>query len=168
MITAMEIRKQQFSRGFRGCKEEEVKQYLNQLAVDYENQYSENSLLKEEIQRLEYELKKYRSMEENMTNSLILAQQTAQDYQNNARLEAQVILDSAKKQIAYLLMDYQDIIIRLSVFNSEMKAQVSGQNDMLEKNQKKIDQLSEFFYAPDMKELLEKLAQANWGEKPNA
>ncbi len=30
----MEIRKQQFSRGFRGWKEDEVKQYLNEIAVD--------------------------------------------------------------------------------------------------------------------------------------
>lgn len=168
MITAMEIRKQQFSRGFRGLKEEEVKQFLNQLAVDYENLYSQNSLLREEIQRLEFELKKYRSMEETMNNSLILAQQTAQEYQKNARLEAQVILDSAKQQIADLLMVYQDIIKRMNVFNSEMKAQVSGQSEMLEKNQKKIDQLSQFFYAADMKELLEKLAQANWSEEQNA
>jgi cell division initiation protein len=167
MITAMEIRKQQFSRGFRGWKEDEVKQYLNQIAVDYENLYSENSRLREEIQRLEFELKRYRNMEETMNNSLILAQQTAQEYQKNARLEAQAILDSAKKQIADLLAVYQDIIKRINLFNSEMKVQVSGQRDMLEKNQKKIDQLSEFFYSADMKELLEKLTQASWGEGKN-
>jgi cell division initiation protein len=97
MITAMEIRKQQFSRGFRGWKEDEVKQYLNQIAVDYENLYSENSRLREEIQRLEFELKRYRNMEETMNNSLILAQQTAQEYQKNARLEAFKILKALKR-----------------------------------------------------------------------
>ncbi len=167
MITAMEIRKQQFSRGFRGLKEEEVKQYLNQLAVDYENLYSQNSHLKEEIQRLEYELKKFRSMEETMNNSLILAQQTAQEYQKTAQLQAQLMLDGAKQQIADLLMVYQEIIKRMNIFNSEMKAQVSGQSEMLEKNQKKIDEMVNFFYSADTKDLLEKLARVR-GDQENA
>ncbi len=164
MITAMEIRKHQFSRGLRGLKEEEVKNYLNQVAVDYESLYSENSRLKEEIQRLEFEIQKYRSIEETMNNSLILAQQTAQEYQKNARLEAQVILDTAKKQIADLLMVYQEIIKRMNVFNSELKSQIGGQADMLEKNQKKIDELSDYFYGSDMKQLMENLERVTIGE----
>jgi len=164
LITAMEIRKHQFSRGLRGLKEEEVKNYLNQVAVDYESLYSENSRLKEEIQRLEFEIQKYRSIEETMNNSLILAQQTAQEYQKNARLEAQVILDTAKKQIADLLMVYQEIIKRMNVFNSELKSQIGGQADMLEKNQKKIDELSDYFYGSDMKQLMENLERVTIGE----
>jgi cell division initiation protein len=160
----MEIRKHQFSRGLRGLKEEEVKNYLNQVAVDYESLYSENSRLKEEIQRLEFEIQKYRSIEETMNNSLILAQQTAQEYQKNARLEAQVILDTAKKQIADLLMVYQEIIKRMNVFNSELKSQIGGQADMLEKNQKKIDELSDYFYGSDMKQLMENLERVTIGE----
>ncbi len=165
MITAMEIRKHQFNRGFRGLKEEEVKNYLNQIAVDYENLYSENSRLKEEVQRLEFEIKKYRSIEETMNNSLILAQQSAQDYQKNAKLEAQNMLEASKRQIADLLMIYQEIIKRMNVFNTELKAQISGQVDMLDKNQKKIDEISNFFYAADMKDLMENLEKVSVGEE---
>ncbi len=165
MITAMEIRKHQFTRGFRGLKEEEVKNYLNQVAVDYENLYSENSLLKEEIQRLEFEIRKYRSIEETMNNSLILAQQTAYDFQKNAKLEAQNLLEASKRQIADLLMMYQEVIKRMNVFNAELKAQISGQVDMLDKNQNKIDEISSFFYADDMKELIENLKKVRVGEE---
>ncbi|KUG02706.1 cell division initiation protein diviva [hydrocarbon metagenome] len=164
MITAMEIRKHQFSRTVRGLKEEEVKNYLNQVAVDYENLYSENSRLKEEIQRLEFEIRKYRSIEETMNNSLILAQQTAQEYQKNAKMEAENLLEASRRQIADLLMVYQEIIKRMNLFNAELKAQVSGQADMLDKNQKKIDELSNFFYAADMKNLMENLEKISVGE----
>lgn len=159
MITAMEMRKQRFSKGLRGFKEEEVINYMSQVAVEFENLYTQNSLLKEEIQRLEFELRKYRSLEETMNNSLILAQQTAEELQKNARLEAQGILTASRRQAAELLIVYQDIIKRMNVFNAEIKGQVMAQNEMLEKNQRKIEELSKFFYGEDIKQILEKLEQ---------
>lgn len=159
MITAMEIRKQRFRKSFRGFNEEEVKNYLAQIAVEFENLYTENSLLKEEMQRLEFEIRKYRSMEETMNNSLILAQQTAEELQKNARVEAQNILKASKRQVADLLSVYQDIIKRMNVFYAEIKGQVMAQNEMLEKNQQKIDELAKFFYGEDIKQILENLEQ---------
>lgn len=155
MITAMEIRKQSFSKSIRGLNEDEVMRFMNQLAADYESLYSENSLLKEEIRRLEFEITKYRNIEATMNNSLIIAQQTAEDLKSSARQEAKNIVDLSKKQIADLLMVYQDIIKRMNVFNVELKAQVGGQMDMLEKNQKKIDELADYFYSADVKKFME-------------
>ena len=141
MITAMEIRNQQFSKSMRGYNQEEVKNFLMQLAQDYENLYSQNATLKENIKRLEAELQKYHKIEETMNNSLILAQQTAEDMKNNARRESELILEDAKKRIAELLMTYQEVIKRLNLFNTELKSQVSGQMEMLEKNKQRVDEL---------------------------
>ena len=52
MITAMEIRNQQFSKSLRGYDQDEVKNFLMQLAQDYENLYSQNATLKESIKSL--------------------------------------------------------------------------------------------------------------------
>lgn len=161
MITAMEIRNQQFSKSMRGYNQEEVKNFLMQLAQDYENLYSQNATLKENIKRLEAELQKYHKIEETMNNSLILAQQTAEDMKNNARRESELILEDAKKRIAELLMTYQEVIKRLNLFNTELKSQVSGQMEMLEKNQQRVEELTQFFYSKDLKEILEKLEQTD-------
>ncbi len=161
MITAMEIRNQQFSKSLRGYDQEEVKNFLMQLAQDYENLYSQNATLKESIKRLESELQKYRKIEDTMNNSLIFAQQTAEDMKTNARREADLILEDAKRRIAELLMVYQEVIKRLNLFNTELKAQMSGQIEMLEKNQHRVEELSQFFYSKDLKEILEKLEQVN-------
>ncbi|HBK54527.1 MAG TPA: cell division protein, partial [Syntrophomonas wolfei] len=110
MITAMEIRNQQFPKSLRGFKQDEVKKYLLNLAQDYESLYSENASLKEKIQNLEYELKKYRKLEETMNNSLILAQQTAEDLKSSARKEADLMLEESKKRIIEVMMVYQEII----------------------------------------------------------
>ncbi len=161
MITAMEIRNQQFSKSLRGYDQDEVKNFLMQLAQDYENLYSQNATLKESIKRLESELQKYRKIEDTMNNSLIFAQQTAEDMKTNARREADLILEDAKRRIAELLMVYQEVIKRLNLFNTELKAQMSGQIEMLEKNQHRVEELSQFFYSKDLKEILEKLEQVN-------
>ncbi len=157
MITAMEIRNQQFKKAFRGYEKNEVKSFIMQLAQDYENLYSENSQLREQIQRIEFELEKYRKMEETMNNSLILAQQTAEDLKSNARKEADLILEQSKNRIAEILMVYQEVIKRLGLFGTELKAQISSEMEMLEKNQKKVEELSSFFYSKDLKEIIENL-----------
>ena len=161
MITAMEIRNQQFGKSMRGYNQEEVKNFLMQLAQDYENLYSQNATLKESIQRLEAELLKYHKIEDTMNNSLIFAQQTAEDIKSNARREAELIMVDAKKRIAELLMVYQEVIKRLNLFNTELKAQMSGQMEMLEKNQQRVEELTQFFYGKDIKDMLEKLEQVN-------
>ncbi len=164
MITAIEIRNQTFGKSMRGYNEDEVKNFLYRLSQDYENLYSENARLKEELQKLEYDLAKYRKMEETMNNSLILAQQTAEGLRANAQKEAELILESSKHRIADILMIYQEIIKRMNVFGVEMKAQVSGHLEMLEKNQAKVEELSGFFYGKDLKDVMEKLEKVSLHE----
>ncbi len=137
----------------------EVNNFLQQLAQDYEDLYSDNATLRETIQRLEYELQKYRRMEETMNNSLILAQQTAEEVKVNARREAAIILRESKAKIAEVLAVYQEVIKRVSVLTTEVKGQIHGQLELLEKSQKRVDELADFFYGKDLKEMLESLEE---------
>ncbi|MGI6436121.1 MAG: DivIVA domain-containing protein [Syntrophomonadaceae bacterium] len=157
MLTSMEIRSQQFRKALRGFKEEEVHNYLAVVAQDYEKLFSDNATLRDQIQRMDFELGKYRKMEETMNNSLILAQQTAEELKQNARHEAALMLAESKQKIADMLNIYQDVIKRLNVYNAELKAQISGQMEMLEKSQKRVDDMSNFFYSKDLKEIMESL-----------
>ncbi|MBC7076105.1 MAG: DivIVA domain-containing protein [Syntrophomonadaceae bacterium] len=165
MITAIEIRNQQFKKSFRGYNEEEVKNFLLRLAEDYETLYGENSQLKEDVQKLQYELGKYYKLEDTMNNSLILAQQTAEELKENARKEADLILQNAKQRITEILAVYQEVIKRLNMLTAELKAQVGGEMEFLEKNQQKIEELSRFFYSKDLKELMENLGKIELKEE---
>ncbi|MGI6453937.1 MAG: DivIVA domain-containing protein [Syntrophomonadaceae bacterium] len=164
MIVPVEIRNQQFSKGFRGYQENEVRQFMVQLAEDFEKLYSENARLKDQVEKLEYELDKYRKMEAVMNNSLILAQQTAEDIKQNARKEANMMIAESRRRIADIFLVYQEVIKRLYYFNSELKSQIAGQMDMIEKNEKKIEDMAEFFYSRDLKEIMEKLDQISGEE----
>ena len=167
MITANEIRNQQFRKGVRGYSEDEVRNFLALIAQDYEALYSENAKIREAMQRLEQDLSRYHRMEETMNSSLILAQQTAEDLKAIARQEAQLMLEEAKQIISDVLMVYQVIIKRMNLFNSELKAQVGGQLEILEKNQAKIEELSDFFYGRDLKEMMERLESVTLSQTPH-
>jgi len=161
----MEIRNQQFTKSMRGYNEEEVKNFLQQLAQNYETLYSENSQLKESIQRCKFELDKYHKIEETMNNSLILAQQTAETLKVNAQKEAEKILDDSKRSIAEMLSAYQEVIKRLNLFNLELKSQLNIELEMLEKNMKKTEELSTFFNNQDVKDLLSNMSKLKIEEK---
>jgi len=165
MITAGEIRNQQFDKSLRGYDTAQVNNYLLQLANDYEKLYSDNATLRETVQRLEYEMQKYRRIEETMNNSLILAQQTADELKANARQQSTLILQQSKGKIAEVFMVYQELIKRMGIYSSEMKAQVAAQMEMMEKNQKRIDELSDFFFGRDLKEILERLEAVSLTEE---
>lgn len=157
MITAIEIRSQQFGKSLRGFNQEEVKEFISRLAQDYETLYSDNAGLKEKIQRLEEDLKKYRRLEETMNSTLILAQQAAEDLKGNARKEASLMLDEAKKRISDIMTIYHEIIKRLNLFNAELKGQLGAHMEILDANHRKVEEMSGFFYGADIKVVMERL-----------
>lgn len=165
MLTAQEIRKQEFGKSVRGFNQEEVRNYLFTIAQDYENVYSENVQLKETIQRLNYDLNRYHKLEETMNNSLILAQQTGEMIKENARKEAEFMLENSKKRIAEIFIVYQEVVKRLNILNVELKAQLSGELEFLEKRQQKTEELSSFFYSDDIKDLLLNLGKLQLEEQ---
>lgn len=157
MITGIEIRNRQFSKTLIGFRQAEVRDFVEQVAHDYENLYSENSQLKENIQKQSFELEKYRKLEATMNNSLILAQQTAEELKLNARQEARKVLDDSKRSIAEMLAAYQELMKHLNVFSLEMKSQLQVELDLLDSNLKKNQETGAFFNKPEIQDLLDNL-----------
>ncbi|MEQ8200827.1 MAG: DivIVA domain-containing protein [Syntrophomonadaceae bacterium] len=157
MITGIEIRNRQFSKTLIGFRQAEVREFVEQVAHDYENLYSENSQLKENIQKQSFELEKYRKLEATMNNSLILAQQTAEELKLNARQEARKVLDDSKRSIAEMLAAYQELMKHLNVFSLEMKSQLQVELDLLDSNLKKNQETGAFFNKPEIQDLLDNL-----------
>lgn len=164
----MEIRNQSFKKSFRGYNTDEVNKFLYQIAQDYESLYSENSQLKDNIQNVKHELEKYKKMEDAVNNSLVLAQQAAETYSENAHKEVEIFLQQSKKQISDILMIYQETIKRFNVMSTELKGNLLAELEMMEKNHKKIEQMSNFFYSEDMKIITENLNKVTLENVENA
>ncbi len=100
-ITSMEITNKEFKKAMRGYNQEEVDEFLDKIAEDYEALYKENSTLKEKVAAIDERLEHYNKMESTIQNTLLLAQNAAEQARGNAQKEAELIIktanDSAKK-----------------------------------------------------------------------
>jgi len=92
----MDIEQQQFGRSFRGYNEEEVDNFLDRIAKDYEEVLNENIKLKEETERLKSRMEEYSKMDETLRSALVNAQQSASNIKENVQKEAQVMIENAK------------------------------------------------------------------------
>jgi len=95
-ITPMDIEQQQFGRSFRGYNEEDVDNFLDRIAKDYEDILNENVKLKEEIEKLQSRLEEYSKMDETLRSALVNAQQSASTIKENIQRETRSMIDNAK------------------------------------------------------------------------
>ena len=95
-ITSLDIRKQSFKKAIRGIDAEEVQAFLEMIAEEFERLNRENLELKERERTLETEVKRYRDIENTLQETLLTAQKAADDVNENAKKEAQLIIKEAE------------------------------------------------------------------------
>lgn len=79
MLTPEDLKKQTFSKGFRGYEVEEVDKFMAMLLREYEYLYLDNLEQKETIERVSSKLEYYQQMEATMQSTLTVAQETADE-----------------------------------------------------------------------------------------
>lgn len=103
-LSAMDIRQQQFAvKLFRGFDPPEVDAFLEEVADDWEELVKENNLLKEQLATLEDHKKATEDQNRTLQESLILAQKMAEEFKDNSRRAAEIVLREAQLQAEKLL-----------------------------------------------------------------
>ena len=96
MLTALDIHNKEFKRSFRGYSEDEVDEFLDQVVKDYEKLYRDNIELKETLDRVNSKLEHFQHMENTLHNTLVIAQETAEEVKLNAKKESELQLKEAE------------------------------------------------------------------------
>ena len=96
MITPSAIQKKDFTRGVRGYKEEEVDQFLDQVAVDLDALIRENAALKADTKALIEEIERYRSSETAILGTLEAAKALMTDISSSSEKRAEILLKNAE------------------------------------------------------------------------
>jgi cell division initiation protein len=112
-ITPLDIQQKQFPMKFRGFDVEEVYAFLEVIREEMEDLLRENASLKENIQRLENQLKGHRDMETTLRETLMTAQQMVEDYKTNARKEAELVVKEAELKADTILKEAQEKVIKI-------------------------------------------------------
>lgn len=105
-MTPIEIQNYEFStQAFGGFNKKQVEEFLEELSKEFERYYRENLELKDRITVLNDSLKNFKVMEDSLQNTLLFAQNTAEDIKKNAQDKAEVILEEARQTAAGVLAE---------------------------------------------------------------
>ncbi len=91
-LTPLDILGVDFPRGIRGYNAEAVRSFLQQLASSMEELLRERGELRQNLHRTEQELNTFRKRENALQEALVAAQKTAESTLENAKSEAQRII----------------------------------------------------------------------------
>lgn len=148
MLTPLDIHNKEFKRAIRGYEINEVDDFLDVVIKDYEQIYKENLNLKEQIEEFKDDIARYRDLEDTLHNTLVLAQQTAEDVRKNAGKEAELILANArhkgetiinesKEKVIDLKNEHRDLQKKLYQFKAQYKGFLMAQLELIEENYNK-------------------------------
>ena len=133
-ITALDIKDKQFTTKFRGYNEQEVDEFLDIIVDDYEDLVRDNRELSTRVKELEEKLAYFDEMKESLSQSVILAQETAEKVKasaadesanliNKANFNATHLIEEAKSKASEILRDATDEAKRVAIETEELKRQ---------------------------------------------
>ncbi len=102
-MTAMDIMNKDFKKAMRGYNMDEVDEFLEQISEEYETAYKENIVLKEKLNVFEDKLDHYAKMETTIQNTLLLAQNAAEQAKQSSQSEAEFIIKNANESAKRIL-----------------------------------------------------------------
>ncbi len=142
-LTPMDIHNKEFGHSFRGYSVEEVNEFLNRVAKDFEQLLRDNLELKDQNEKIAEKMKGYVKLEETMHSALVVAQEAADDVKQNARREAdlirreaereaQKIIEESRYRSSKILTEHDDLYKQAQVFKMRFRAFLESQIAALE------------------------------------
>ncbi len=142
MITPLEIQNKEFKRGIRGYKEDEVDEFLDQIMIDYEKLYKENIELKDKLEAANHQMDQYKGIEETLKNTLIVAQNAAEDVRANAHKKSELIIQEAEskagdiiakahREVEDIRNEFESTKKQMQIFKTRFRTLLQSQLDSL-------------------------------------
>ena len=113
-LTPMDINNKEFKKVLRGYSSEEVDEFLDEVVENYEEVYKENSRLKETLSRSTDQIKHYEKIENTIQNTLLLAQNAAEQARENTQKEADMIIKGANETAQKILDKSHNDVIQIN------------------------------------------------------
>ena len=151
MLTPLDIENKKFSKQMmNGYSVEEVDEFLDDLTVDYEKAYKQSSELKTRVDELEKSLLHYKTIEDTLQNTLMMAQSTAEEVKEVARQQAEQIIKEAEgnarksvddlgQEILIKKKELEDIKQQFEVYKAKMESLLISQLELIKDINKEIN-----------------------------
>lgn len=143
MITPLDIENKKFAKQMvNGYSVDEVDDFLDDLTVEYEKLFKENSEYKTKLEKLEEDVQHYKTIESTLQSTLVMAQSTAEEVKEVAKQQAEQILNEAKsnaeKEVATLdneislkKKELDDVQKQFDIYKAKMESLLISQLELL-------------------------------------
>ncbi len=142
-LTPLDIHNKEFGKAFRGYKEDEVDEFLDEVVKELEGYIKENIRLRDELDKFRGNVDQYRKMEQTLNSTLIVAQETADEVKANARKEAELIIrdaearavgiiDGAKDHAKRVAEENENVRLQTQLLKTRLKTLLQSQMDLLD------------------------------------
>ena len=162
MLTPLDIESKKFEKKLLGFDTREVRKFLKEIIANYEVLYRENIELKDKINVLNEGIQYYKTMEDTLQNTLLLAEKTADETKKNAREQAEIIereaelkaaeiLGSTKDELNHLRLQKRNLMRSFETAKIQVQQYLQLQLDMIGKEDVVFveDSLEESFHEKD-------------------
>lgn len=123
MITPLDIESKEFKKTPYGYSAKEVDEFLSLVLESYEKVYKEKIELEDKISLLNEGLQYYKTMEETLKNTLVVAERTAEEtksmahkaaeqIEKEAEFRAQELINEAKKEVYAIHQKLESLILQ--------------------------------------------------------
>jgi cell division initiation protein len=104
-IRPIDVRRKEFKNSFRGYDANQVDDFLDAVADEFERSYTENSRMREEISSLRERLQQFEELEGSIRAALVHAEQAANDLRRTATQEAEDLRLSASREAEFTIRE---------------------------------------------------------------
>lgn len=162
MLTPIDIETVEFKKVALGYAPDAVDEFLNKVIEEFERLYKENSSLKDRLKNSEETIKHYKSLEDSIKNSIVLAEKASSAAKRTAAEQAANILKAAQIKADETIIAAAGEKARLESAVAELKGRYvilsSGIKGLIE---------TELEYIEKSRDFLDKVAEGEKAPEPN-
>src|SRR5918995_961587 len=106
-IRPIDVRRKEFKSAFRGYDANQVDDFLDAVADEFERNYTENQRMREEVSSLRDRLQQFEDLEGSIRAALVHAEQASNDLRRAASSEAEDLRQSAQREADFTIREAQ-------------------------------------------------------------
>ena len=145
-LTPNDISNKEFKKVLRGYDIDEVDEFQEEIAEEFEKLYRENISLKEKLGSLNEKIQYYTNMESTLQSTLLLAQTAADQAKENAKKDSDILLKDtqeqanemirkAKESVLDVNKEYEMMKQEFTIFKSRFKSLIEAELQAIEKSE---------------------------------
>lgn len=122
MLSPLDIESKKFIKSaVVGYNRADVDKFMELVLADYEKLYRENIALKDKTNTLSDAVDHYKSMEDTMQSTLLVAQSASEEVRNNASEKARLIIEDANKKAEDIIKNANAEMQKSAEKNEQLK-----------------------------------------------